>query len=72
MKPKFAENLFYGISILAVLVGGISWLNSMDSKAQANTDQINKMQNQLDLTVKQFEEIRTRLTHIEDMVKADQ
>lgn len=56
-----AETLFYWVSIFAVLAGGMIWLTTIDNKASAAFSSVDQNQ-------KQFEEIRTRLTHIEDIL----
>jgi hypothetical protein len=60
------EELFYAISILAVIVGGILWLAAIDSKATATAKELDSISTTVERSQAQFEEIRIRLTHIED------
>lgn len=62
------EQIFYGVSIVVILLGGILWLASMNSLAVANSSDIKDLKSQETDHTKQFEEIRTRLTRIEDAV----
>lgn len=67
---KDLEQPFYLISIVSVFLGGIFWLTEINFQAQANTDDIRQIKVKADETARAFEEIRTRLTHIEDAVGA--
>jgi hypothetical protein len=64
------EQIFYAVSVLAVVFGGIVWLATINDLASANTADIKDLKS-LDIDhTRQFEEIRTRLTRIEDAVGA--
>lgn len=68
---KNYEKFFYFISTAAVIIGGVLWLGHIDWLASANSDDIKSLKGQEVDHVKQFEEIRIRLTHIEDAVGAN-
>jgi hypothetical protein len=68
---KDLETVFYAVSLIVFIVGGILWLGSMNSLATTNTSDIKDLKAQESDHTKQFEEIRIRLTHIEDAVGAE-
>jgi hypothetical protein len=63
------EEWFYIITIASILFGGIAWLTNIDNKATAASEDLKDLKANIEQNRKQFEEIRTRLTHIEDAVK---
>lgn len=65
---KGLEQIFYGVSIVVIMFGGILWLSSMNSLAVSNSLDIKDLKSQETDHSKQFEEIRIRLTRIEDAV----
>lgn len=67
------EQLFYWVSVLAVLVAVVVYLVTIDNKATAavtssatNEAQLSKVQATIDQDRKEFEEIRLHLAHIDD------
>ncbi len=70
MKDKAFENWFYIASIAAVFFGGVFWLTNLSFQGQASADDIKQIKTKAEETSREFEEIRTRLTHIEDAVGA--
>lgn len=64
-----AERWFYWMSTLGVLLGGIFWLSNLNYQSQANTDDVKNLKMKAEMTGSQFEEIRIRLTHIEDSLR---
>lgn len=65
LKEKI-EEIFYFLTILTMLFGGVGWLMNIDNKATAANDDLKEMKSQVVESQKAFEEIRIRLTHIED------
>ena len=63
------DKIFYLMCIATTFFGGVVWLANIDNKATASAAQLEKVQSRLERTQVQFEEIRTRLTHIEDMLR---
>lgn len=64
------EGMFYIVSIGAIVLGGVLWLTTIDNKATASVQGVFELQRKVDDDRKAFEEIRIRLTHIEDAVNA--
>lgn len=64
------EGIFYLISIGAIVFGGLIWLTTIDNKATASVQGVNELKTKVDDDRKAFEEIRIRLTHIEDAVSS--
>lgn len=62
------EQVFYVISVLVVMIGGIIWLAALNFQTQSNADDLKQMKAKSEEVSKEFEEIRVRLTHIEDAV----
>jgi len=69
-SPQSLEGVFYIVSIAAIVLGGILWLVAIDNKATASVQGVQEVQHKLEDDRKAFEEIRIRLTHIEDAVNA--
>lgn len=63
------EKIFYWLSIAGILFGGMAWLTTIDNKASASADAVPRIEAKIDRNQKEFEEIRIRLTHIEDAIK---
>jgi len=68
VDSKQLEKIFYGLTILTIVFGGVLWLSSMNSIAISNSEDIKDLKSQELTHSKEFEEIRIRLTHIEDAV----
>lgn len=67
-NKKDMEQFFYGLSILVIALSGIVWLAGMSSTSSSNAADIHDLKVREAEHSKEFEEIRTRLTHIEDAV----
>lgn len=62
------EQGFYVVSVLVVMIGGIIWLAALNFQSQSNADDLKQMKVKSEEVSREFEEIRVRLTHIEDAI----
>ena len=70
-KRRYLENLFYLVSLISVGVALVACILGTIGQSAANSRDILELKASEASHSKEFEEIRTRLTHIEDAVGAD-
>ena len=65
---QITEDTTVSIGVVVIIVGAMVWLTELHSETSENSSDIKDIKSMQQDTQKQFEEIRVRLTHIEDAV----
>lgn len=66
---KLTEKTFIPISLVIVLVGGVSWLNSVHAGVKYNTEKISAIHKEKDETQKTLRKILEELGYIRGLLE---
>lgn len=69
MIRAISEDTRITVGVMALVIGAATWLTTLHFDTVSNAKEITTLSDKEQTHAKEFEEIRTRLTHIEDMLK---